>query len=296
MKVLVTGINGFVGQHLLRELKSRNIEVHGIDTESRSAGVMAVNILNQNLLDDVLKEISPDYIIHLAAIANVDHSNVSLIYNINCNGTLNLLIACSKLNTKPGFLFVSSSQVYGNVPEEKLPIYETCPVNPVNHYGASKAAGEMAVKAFGAEYGIEYVIVRPFNHTGTGQSDRFVIPKIVNAFRRGDKSIELGNINTVRDYTDVRDVVKGYCDIIGSFQSGETYNISSGNGKTVHEIFDILTKITGREMKIIQNDTFFRKSEIKSVIGNAEKLKSATGWKNENEIEDTLISMLNCQT
>lgn len=292
MRVLVTGINGFVGQHLVRELESRNIEVYGVDVKTCSDKIKAVNIMDENHLYKTIKEISPDYIIHLAGIANVDHSNTSLIYNINFQGTLNLLSACGRLVSKPGFLFVSSSQVYGNVAEDQLPIDEFCLVDPVNHYGASKAAGEMAVRAFGAEYEIEYVIARPFNHTGPGQTDRFVVPKIVNAFRRKDKSIELGNIDTVRDYTDVRDIVRAYCDIIKNFKSGETYNIASGVGRTIHEIFNIIKKITGHEMSIIKNQSLYRKSEIKSIIGNAEKLKASTGWRTSLDIEETLISML----
>ncbi len=292
MKVLITGVNGFVGRHLFRELKSGNTEVCGIDTESFSSDTIAVNILDQHLLDKVIKSTCPDYIIHLAAIASVDHSNISRIYDINFHGTLNLLYSCYKLNKKPGFLFISSSQVYGNVSEERLPIDESFPVNPVNHYGASKASGEMAVKAFSAEYGIEYVIARPFNHTGPGQSDRFVVPKIINAFKKRDKAIELGNIDTARDYTDVRDVVKAYCSIISDFRPGEVYNISSGTSRTVREIFNLMKKLSGHEMDIIQKDVLVRKNEIMSITGNAGTIKSAIGWESRIEIEETLLSML----
>ncbi len=292
MKVLVTGINGFVGQHLFRELESRNIKVWGIDTESCFEKIKAVNLLDQKLLDIALKDISPDYVIHLAGIANVDHTNSSLIYDINFNGTLNLLSACNKLNSKPGFLFVSSSQVYGNVPEDKLPIDEAFLINPVNHYGSSKAAGEMLVKAFGAEYGIEYVIARPFNHTGPGQTDKFVVPKIVNAFKRKDKAIELGNIDTIRDFTDVRDIVKAYCTIIENFKDGEIYNISSGNGISIYNVFLKLKEITGHDMEIIRKDFLVRKNDIKSIVGNCNKIKKDTGWTTNISIEETLKEML----
>jgi nucleoside-diphosphate-sugar epimerase len=294
MKVLVTGINGFVGQHMFRELISRNIDVWGLDIESCSEKVKAVNLLDKNLLESVVKEISPDYVIHLAAIASVDHANISLIYDINFKGALNLLSACNKLNEKPGFIFVSSSQVYGNVSETVLPIDESFIVNPVNHYGASKAAGESAVKAFGAEYAIPYVIARPFNHTGPGQTDKFVVPKIVNEFRKRSESIELGNIDTIRDFTDVRDIVKAYCCIIENFKDGEVYNIASGTGISIREMFQLIREITGHDMEVIKKEYLVRDNEIKAIVGNSERIKRDTGWAKEFTIEDTLRDMLCC--
>lgn len=291
MKILITGISGFVGNYLNLELTSRGHDVWGIDTSSNSEKTIAADLLNSSLLNSAVSDVSPDCVIHLAAIANVDHSNPSMIYDTNFNGTLNLLSSCSRLSSKPKFLFVSSSQIYGNVMENQLPIDETFPVNPVNHYGASKAAGEMIVKAFGSEYDFEYVIARPFNHTGTGQTDKFVIPKIVNAFKRGDKSIELGNINTIRDFTDVRDIVKGYSDIIENFKTGETYNIASGKGIKISGIFEMLKEITGQQMVIIQKDYLVRQNEIRSVIGSTDKILSDIGWKCRIELYDTLKNM-----
>lgn len=292
MKVFVTGINGFAGQHLVRELEYRGHDVSGIDIASTSEKVKKADILFPAQIEQALSLVNPDYIIHLAAIASVDHSNASHIYNINFHGTINLLSACAGLDKKPGFLFVSSSQVYGNVAADKLPIDESFQLEPVNHYGASKAAAEMAVRAFGAEYGIPWVIVRPFNHTGPGQSDRFVVPKIVNAFRRRDNSIELGNIHTVRDFTDVRDIARAYADIIENFQHGELYNICSGRGLSVSEIFDMLINITGHGMKIVKKESLVRGNEIQSVTGNAGKLAGVSAWKPRIVIEQTLRDML----
>lgn len=294
MKVLITGINGFVGQHLLRELESRGIDVWGLDLQSISNKIKSVNIVDKNQLADVLKEILPDYIIHLAGIANVDHSNLSLIYNINVNGTLSLLSVCSELTFKPGFLFVSSAQVYGNKSYNNSLVSENAPISPVNHYGASKAAGEMIVRAFSNEYGMEYVIARPFNHTGPGQTDKFVVPKIVNEFRKRSESIELGNIDTIRDYTDVRDVVKAYGDIIDNFKNGEIYNIAGGTGISIEEIFNKLVAISGHDMRIIKKDFLVRKNEIKSIIGSSDKLRKDTGWEKRISIDDTLKDMLFC--
>ena len=292
MKVLVTGINGFVGQYLRRELESRGHDVRGLDIISNDNKVFRADILDSGMLNNVLKEAAPDSVIHLAAISSVDHSDPSALYNNNFNGTVNLLNACRELEQKPCFLFISSSQVYGNVPADKLPIDETFPVNPVNHYGAAKAAAEMAVMAFSAEYGLPYVIVRPFNHTGPGQTDRFVVPKIINGFREMAEFIELGNIDTIRDFTDVRDVVKAYVSILENFKSGNVYNVSSGIGITVEEIFEMLKRISGHNMNIKKRELLLRGNEIWSVIGNSSLLRESTGWRPEILIESTLKDML----
>jgi len=292
LKVLVTGINGFVGQHLKRELEIHGHDVRGLDVISTNAKVLEVNILDALRLNKALKDTGPDAVIHLAAIASVDHRDPATLYNVNFNGTVNLLNACKELEQKPCFLFISSSQVYGNVPADKLPIDETFPVNPVNHYGATKAAAEMAVMAFGAEYGLPYVIARPFNHTGPGQTDRFVVPKMINGFRERAEFIELGNIDTIRDFTDVRDVVKAYVSILENFISGNVYNVSSGIGVTVAEIFEMIKRISGHNMNIKKRELLVRGNEIWSVIGNSSLLRETTGWRPEILIERTLKDML----
>ncbi len=293
MKILITGINGFVGRYLSRELSASGHDVSGLDTSSDSENVIAADITDEKSLTAAVKQISPDCVFHLAAVADVDRDDKTLMYDINIGGTLNLLRACASLDRHPRFVFISSAQVYGNVPEERLPINESFPVCPVNHYGAGKAAGEMIVKAFSAENGLEYVIFRPFNHTGPGQSERFVVPKIVNAFRRGDEAIELGNIHTIRDFTDVRDVVRAYVEISGNFRNGEIFNVASERGVCIADVIEILERISGRKMRVVKKEHLVRKSEILSVIGNAKKLKRAIGWSGRVGFEETLSDMFN---
>ncbi|OFY47407.1 MAG: hypothetical protein A2W85_01725 [Bacteroidetes bacterium GWF2_41_31] len=292
MKILITGINGFVGTYLKKELISMGHDVWGLDIETHSDKTFGANLMDEKAIDAVLMKIKPDYVFHLAAIANVDHSNKSLVYDINFRGTLNVLNSCIQLKKIPRFIFISSSQVYGNVPEDILPIDEYCPVNPVNHYGASKAAAETIVKTFSYEYGIEYVISRSFNSTGPGQTDKFVVPKIVNAFKKGDNTISLGNIDTIRDFTDVRDVVRAYAGIVEHFKNGETYNIASNKGITIRNIIDKLIHISGREITIEKKDFLVRNSEIQSNIGSADKIKLDTGWEPQFNIDETLRCML----
>jgi len=293
MKVLLTGINGFVGTYLKNELIARGYDVWGVDVVSTSDKTFKASIMDENSLSCIFTQVEPDYIVHLAAIAEVDQLNESLFYDINFRGTLNVLNSCLRLMKIPRIVFISSSLVYGNVPVDSLPIDESFAINPVNHYGASKAAAEIAVKTFGAEYGLEYVIVRPFNHTGPGQTEKFVVPKIVNAFKRGDSTISLGNINTIRDFTDVRDVVKAYATIIDHFKNGEIYNVSSGKGITIRDIIDKLNHISGRLITVDKKEFLVRKSEIKSIVGNAQKLKNDLNWEAKISFDDTLCSMLN---
>jgi len=220
MKVFITGINGFVGTILKARLLEKGIDVYGICIKESSEKIFSCDITDAELTAKVLLQISPDIIIHLAAISRVDFENPGELYSSNVTGTLNLLSAACRLNRKPGFIFVSSSQVYGSVEKIEQPISETCMVNPVNHYGASKAAAENLVMAFRKEYGIPALIARPFNHTGRGQTEHFVIPKIVKAFRERRGEITLGNIDVIRDISDVRDVVNSYALMIENIKDG----------------------------------------------------------------------------
>jgi nucleoside-diphosphate-sugar epimerase len=292
VKILVTGINGFVGSYLRQTLAERGHEVFGIDIKSNDAAVLSVDLMNQQVVSETVLSINPDAIIHLAAISQVDFKNPGIIYNVNVTGTANLLTACAGLSHPVKFLFISSSQVYGNVPENELPITEDFPIAPVNHYGASKAAGEMLVRAFGCEYGLQYMIFRPFNHTGPKQTINFVVPKIVAAFKEKKSTIELGNINTIRDFSDVRDVVKGYVSAMENFQNTSIFNISSGKGISIRGVVDLLKEITGRDIDIDEKVFLKRLNDIASVIGDNTRIKSELMWKEQFGIRETLQDML----
>jgi nucleoside-diphosphate-sugar epimerase len=290
VRVLVTGINGFVGGYLEQELHVRGHEVKGLDVTSGNNNVYVTDITDLDSVVRVVRDTVPDFVIHLAGIAQVDFNNPGILYNINTTGTVNLLTACADTGAK--LLFISSSQVYGNIPSDMLPVSENCPINPVNHYGASKAAAENIVKAFICANDVECVIVRPFNHTGRGQTAKFVVPKIVNAFREKAGKIELGNVETIRDFLDVRDVVRGYVDIIENFRSGSVYNIASGKPVKIIDIVYRLKEITGSDMDVDIMESLFRKSDILSVLGSYVWIKSEIGWEPKYQIEDTLRCML----
>lgn len=290
MRVLITGINGFVGSYLKTALISKGHEVFGLDVTSFDRDVFVVDITKKDEVSHLFRNIKPDAVMHLAGIAKVDFEHCDKLYTINTMGTLNLLSASVLDKTK--FIFISSSQVYGNVSKDYGFITENNVVMPINHYGASKAAAENMVQAFINEYDLPAVIVRPFNHTGRGQTENFVVPKIVNAFKNKQDTIELGNINTERDFLDVRDVVNAYGLILDNFKSGSIYNVASGNSIKISDIIERLREITGHDLSISVNNNFVRKSEINCVIGASEKLKKDTGWEVKYQIDDTLKEML----
>ena len=295
MNILLTGSAGFVGTHLRRELEKAGHEVIGIDVKKTMAKDILCDLSDFPLLKEILSAHRPDGIIHLAAISRVAFSNYSLLYETNIGGTINLLSAITSVDLKTSFLFVSSAQVYGSFDSsQKGLIDETVAIAPVNHYGASKASCEHIVSAFCMENEIPYVIARPFNHTGKGQTVDFVIPKIVEAFVIKQESLKLGNIDVVREFLDVRDVVYAYRLMIENSKklSGNIFNVSSGIGYSIREILLMLETLTGHKPRIDIEPSLLRKNEIKSIVGSYERLKSQTDWRPIHKIEETLRWML----
>jgi GDP-6-deoxy-D-talose 4-dehydrogenase len=292
MKILITGINGFVGKTLHKVLEKRGEEVYGLDIEGNETNIFQVDISDQDQVTECITNVSPDFIFHLAAVSRVDLNNPQEIFKINFNGTINLLFASIKLKKVPRFLFVSSSQVYGIVDKLKQPLSEDVPANPVNMYGASKAAGENAVVAFHHEYDLPVVIARPFNHTGRWQALNFIVPKLVYAFKEKKSEIKLGNIQVYRDFLDVRDVVNAYIKIMDNFYSNEVYNISSEKYILILEIISLLKEITGHDPEIITDDGFLRKNEIVYALGDSSKIKKQLNWVPKYSLTETLKWML----
>jgi len=292
MKILITGINGFVGKILSRRLIEEKHDVFGIDVEGNGKNIFAVNIQDTDSLSKYLEEISPDFIFHLAAVSRADITNPGLIFNSNVNGTLNLISAAVSMSVLPKLLFVSSSQVYGNADRDLQPLSEETPVAPVNLYGASKAASENIINSFRHEFDLPAVIVRPFNHIGAGQSLSFVVPKLVKAFKEKQPELRIGNIDVYRDFLDVRDVVSAYIKIMNSYLSGEVYNISSGRSIAIKEIISVLKKITAHKPAIAWDESLMRKNEIVYSSGDSSKIIKELGWKQEYQLGETLEWML----
>ncbi len=288
MKILITGINGFVGKILKPELESEGHVVSGLDLESKGTDTLAVDITDPSAVEKAFFQLEPDYVFHLAAISRIDFDNPQNLYNINVNGTVNCLSAASKLKNKPSFMVVSSSQVYGDVQLDQLPITESHPVSPVNHYGASKAAGENISLAFHRDFKLPVLIVRPFNHIGKGQALNFVVPKLINAFKTKESSLEMGNIDPARDFLDVRDIIKAYMQLMNVHHDGSILNVASETSFSIRDIIAMLTDITSHTMEIKTVSAFLRKNEIMNVVGSYAKLHKLTGWKPNFSLKETL--------
>lgn len=288
-KVFITGINGFTGKHLEAYLTNIGFDVYGSDLDNPLAkNHFSCNILSETSLFEVLNTIKPDFIIHLAAISFVAAKNQNNMYNVNVFGTLNLLNAIDKLAYKPKkVLIASSAAVYGNI--EGVLNEQMCP-QPVNHYGNSKLVMENMTKAYFSKQNI--IITRPFNYTGIGQENHFVIPKIVNHYKQKKSQIELGNIDVFREFNDVDFVVKCYSKLIMSKVDSEIVNVCSGNELSINNIIDIMNHLAGYSIKIVVTPELVRKNEIKLLKGSSKKLFSIVGnFTDEYDIKDTLYKI-----
>jgi nucleoside-diphosphate-sugar epimerase len=285
-KVLITGIDGFTGVYLEDLLTKAGYDVYGLVYPKSSRKTHLVcNIAVLQEVVTVFKSVKPDYVIHLAGISFVPHSNVKQMYDINFFGSLNILDALLETGATPDkIVLASSSNVYGN-PEVKVIDETTCPV-PVSHYANSKLAMEFMARTYFDRLNI--LITRPFNYTGIGQGIQFLIPKIVTHFKDGKKEIELGNLDVVRDFSDVRVVAETYQKLMECQATAEIVNICSGKGVSLLEIIDTMNSMAGYEIKTVKNPLFVRINEVKSLIGSTKKIKSLIGEQRTYAIKDTL--------
>lgn len=278
-EILLTGAKGFSGNHF--------------SVVAKNAGY-SVKSLNSNLNDiaslnaEVLK-VNPRYVVHLAALSNINNLDLANYYHVNLFGTINLLEALSNLSEMPHkILIVSSANVYGEVNANL--ISEKQYPRPVNHYAMSKLAMEMMSLRYLQKLPI--VLARPFNYTGCGQDERFVIPKIVNHFKRKASEIELGNINVYREFNDVRMVCNAYLGLLKSGIEGEIYNICTGRAVSLNNIISILEKHTMHKLKLNINKSLIRPNEIEILRGSPNKIVKLLGQLDYYTHEDTLAWML----
>ena len=294
MRALITGINGFTGRYVAAELERQGYEVFGIGNRPDDAitNYYAVDLLNLESLKNCIAKIQPQVIVHLAAIAFVAHGNPEAFYQVNLLGTRNLLTALDSLEQRPAcVLLASSANIYGNTTGGQLP--EETPPNPANDYAVSKLSMEYMAHLWFDRLPI--TIVRPFNYTGVGQSESFLIPKIVSHFLRGSKTIELGNLDVWRDFSDVRAVAHAYCQLLSAKASGQTINICSGKTYSLREIIAIAESITGHQIDVQVNPAFVRANEVRSLSGDPSLLKRLIDDWSPQSMEVTLRWMLRAQ-
>lgn len=275
-RALITGLGGFTGRYLARELEAAGYEVFGTVHGAEAAGDrrFAVDLCDRAGLAEVVAQIRPQVVAHLAAIAFVAHDDADAIYRVNVLGTRNLLEALAALPERPhAVLLASSANVYGNTGAEVID--ESVPPAPANDYAVSKLAMEYMAKLWTTRLPI--IIARPFNYTGVGQSSSFLLPKIVDHFRRGARAIELGNLEVARDFSDVRVVAEAYRRLIEAAPAGETFNVCSGTAHSLGQVLQLMAGIAGYEIEVSVNPAFVRANEVKRLVGSQEKLIQRIG-------------------
>ncbi|UXZ95764.1 GDP-mannose 4,6-dehydratase [Pseudomonas phytophila] len=289
-RALITGIHGFTGRYMAAELKAQGCEVIGIGRQSsEEAGYYQVDLADTAALQKLLAEIQPDIVVHLAAVAFVGHGVADAFYQVNLIGTRNLLEAIDACGKTPDcVLIASSANVYGNASEGSLD--ETTPASPANDYAVSKLAMEHMANLWQAR--LPLIIARPFNYTGVGQDENFLLPKIVAHFLRKADRIELGNLDVWRDFSDVRAVVSAYRGLLEAQPLGQTFNVSSGVTHSLREVIDMCSEITGHQIITEVNPAFVRENEVKTLCGNNSRLRGLVPeWKTP-PLKETLRWML----
>lgn len=290
MRILVTGSRGFVGTWLCRHLEDSGDEVSELPKylDVRDTGGLA----------DALVDAAPEAVCHLAAQANVAASWRDPVetFSVNAIGTLNLCVAAVALPRKPRVLLVSTSEVYGRVPPEHMPVTEEEPFAPVNPYAASKVAAEMAGLQAWLGQGLEVVRARAFNHTGPGQLEGFVAPdlahQVVRAARGELDCISTGNISVKRDLSDVRDVVRAYRLLLVHGKPGEAYNVCTGEAVAISTLLSRLMELAGVDVPVRADPARYRPADVPEHVGDPGRLKALTGWRPEISLDQTLSDLL----
>ena len=296
-RALITGLRGFTGAYLARELAAAGYRVFGTAMPGDEGGadgpradvfpadVFPVNLLDRAAVAGMVEQVQPDVVAHLAGIAFVAHANAEQIYRVNVAGTRNLLEALASSPHKPSsVLLASSANIYGNAQGGLLD--ENVAPMPANDYAVSKLAMEYMARLWMDKLPI--TIVRPFNYTGVGQSENFLLPKIVAHFRRGARRIELGNLAIARDFSDVRMVARCYRRLLAAAPAGEAFNVCSGRSHSLESVLDMMSEIAGYRIEVQVNPAFVRANDVLTLAGNNAKLAGVIGPIEPILLADTL--------
>jgi len=311
LRALITGITGFAGSHLAEFILSNHpdVEVYGImrwrsRTENIEAIEQRIKLVECDLRDatsvkTLLGRVRPDKVFHLAAQSYVPASwnapGESLTTNII--GQLNIFEAVRELKIEPWIQIACSSEEYGLVKEDELPIKETNPLRPLSPYAVSKVGQDYLGYQYHMSFGLKVVRTRGFNHDGPRRGDVFVSSNFAKQLVEVEKGkrpavIHVGNLEARRDFSDVRDIVRGYWLSLERCEAGEVYNLCSGKAYSIQEVLDRLIELSGVKVKIEQDPARLRPSDVPVLIGDCTKFREVTGWKPEIPYDKTLADML----
>lgn len=310
-KIVITGVTGFAGSHLAEYIINNKLgEIHGtyrgkstdlanINHVKSKLNLVKCDITDYFVVKQTIKEIDPDYIFHLAAQSFVPESWKSPKETLETNtmGSLNIFEAVREVNNEIKVQIASSSEVYGLVHENELPIIETNQLRPLSPYGVSKAAMDLLGYQYHESYGLKIVRTRAFNHTGPRRGDVFVASnwaKQVAEIEKGTQEpiLMVGSLTSKRDFTDVRDVVRAYWLSLEKCEPGEAYNICSGKTLTMQALLDMILSLTDKKVQIKEDPKRMRPSDVKVLLGDYSKFNRQTGWKPEIPLEKTIKDLL----
>jgi GDP-4-dehydro-6-deoxy-D-mannose reductase len=302
MRVLVTGADGFVGPHLCRLLESSGDAVFPFSGPQPSPPGSSppgppLDVRDAAALRDAVARTRPDAVVHLAGVSSVafSHAEPGATFETNAVGTVNVCAALKEAGPKVRLLLVSSGEVYGPVAANQSASEDT-PRVPTSPYAASKVAAEIAAQQFARSYGLDVVIARPFNHLGAGQAPSFAVPsfarQIVGAKKRGQPAVlSVGNLEPVRDFSHVDDVVSAYRTLLARGVAGETYNVCSGEGRSIRSVLDELIELAGVSVEVRVDPAKLRPVDVPRLVGNPARLRDL-GWTPRRGVRRALEDVL----
>lgn len=311
-RYLITGFSGFVSRHFLDFLEKSQVraEIAGLDLqepgfafenfEYLQCRFHKVDLLEKTGLEALVSEFKPHYILHLASYSSVAYSwnfPANSFVN-NTNIFLNLLESVRSSGFACRILSVGSSEEYGNVQEDELPLNEEQPLRPLSPYAVARVAQEMLSTVYSASYGLDLVMTRSFNHVGTGQKDVFVIPSFARQLLNLQKSdvlkkvLKTGDTEIVRDFVDVKDVVRAYYLLFKKGKKGSIYNICSGKGVSLNAVIETLADLLKIEITHEIDPALVRPNDNRIIIGNNSKIRQDTGWQPEIALRTSLHEIL----
>ncbi len=308
MKALIIGAAGFVGGYLASELSERGYAVSVTKLRSESYNGIAERVYDADItipgeIAGVMLDATPDAVFHLAAQSSVKVSwkKPALTVDVNIKGTTEVLEACREMKEagRPArILLIGSAEEYGKVRPQDCPIKEETVCVPANIYALSKLTQNHLGRLYNEVYGLDTVSVRAFNHTGPGQSSSFVLPDFcyqVSEIEKGRREavISVGNLDAMRDFTDVRDIVRAYSALAEKGRAGETYNVGSGRALKISEVLCAVLEEARVPIKVVKDPARMRPSDVPLQVADISKLQSETGWSPRIELRQTVRDTLN---
>lgn len=312
MRVLITGITGFAGSHLAEYILSNHsgVEVFGIVRwRSRMDNILhiqdKIKLMEADLKDmvslrGVMADVKPDRIFHLAAQSFVPTSwkCPAETFAINAIGEVNLFEAVLSLNQTPKIQIAGSSEEYGQVFSNEIPMKETNPFRPLSPYAVSKVAQDLLAFQYYKSYSLRTVRTRGFNHTGPRRGDVFVTSSFARQIAEIEQKkrppvIHVGNLEAKRDFTDVRDMVRAYWLSLEKGVEGEVYNIGSGQAYSMQEVLDLLMSLSRSKMEIKVDPARLRPSDVPVLLSDSSKFRALTGWRPMIPFKQTILDLLN---